>query len=137
MSNNLNTRYFSKIAHELISQIDAILVKLENPSFTNSNAINISEKLKSLKQIVSETQKKFQEEVSKFDGGEVIMVKISKMDSQLQKLRNLNAKFKTQEKLFQNELNRIKVMSDIELKKQSIRALINSLRRNIGNNTNF
>ena len=134
MSTNVNTQYFSNIAKNLITQLDAILEKLKSPTFTNTDAINISDKLKSLQKIVSETQKKFQEEVSKFDGSNVtIIVKISKMDIYLQKFRNLNKRFKNQE----TEINRIKAMSNIELKKQSIRALINSLRRNIGNNTNF
>jgi len=130
--------YYTTIARQLLSVIDGIIQELKNHNLVNTSTIENN--IVSLRNTVNATQKRFLEEVEQFDGAP-IMVPISKMDSQLQKLRNLNARriqanrnLENQKKKHQNELNRIKAMSNIELKKRNILALINGLRRNIGNN---
>ena len=130
--------YYTTIARQLLSEIDGIIQEVKSPNLVNTSTVEND--IVSLRNTVNATQKRFLEEVEQFDGAP-IMVPISKMDSQLQKLRNLNARriqanrnLENQKKKSQNEINRIKAMSNIELKKRNILALINGLKRNIGNN---
>jgi hypothetical protein len=130
--------YYTTIARQLLSEIDGIIQEVKSPNLVNTSTIEND--IVSLRNTVNATQKRFLEEVEQFDGAP-IMVPISKMDNQLQKLRNLNARriqanrnLENQKKKSQNEINRIKAMSNIELKKRNILALINGLKRNIGNN---
>ena len=130
--------YYTTIARQLLSEIDGIIQEVKSPNLVNTSTIEND--IVSLRNTVNATQKRFLEEVEQFDGAP-IMVPISKMDSQLQKLRNLNTRrvqanrnLENQKKKSQNEINRIKAMSNIELKKRNILALINGLKRNIGNN---
>ena len=135
-----NTRTYSLIAQELLVEIDEIVVKLKSNEFKNANVNSVMYKLTLIETTIKNTQKRYLTETGEFHNNPVIPP-ISKMDAELQRMRNRKSKqnellrnLENQNKKHQNNINKIKVMSNIELKKQRIRALINRLKKNIVNN---
>lgn len=135
-----NTRTYSLIAQELLVEIDEIVVKLKSNEFKNANVNSVMYKLTLIETTIKNTQKRYLTETGEFHNNPVIPP-ISKMDAELQRMRNRKSKqnellrnLENQNKKHQNNINQIKVMSNIELKKQRIRALINRLKKNIVNN---
>jgi hypothetical protein len=128
------------IAQELLVEIDEIVVKLKSNEFKNANVNSVMYKLTLIETTIKNTQKRYLTETGEFHNNPVIPP-ISKMDAELQRMRNRKSKqnellrnLENQNKKHQNNINQIKVMSNIELKKQRIRALINRLKKNIVNN---
>ena len=131
---------YSLIAQELLVEINTIIEKVKSNVFRNTNINSVMFDITAIQNTVKNTQQRYLGEIGEFTNDPVIPP-ISKMDAELQRIRNRKNKqnqllknLENQKKNHQNELNRIKTMSNLKNQKQSILALINSLRRNIGNN---
>ena len=131
---------YTLIAQELLVEINAIIEKVKSNVFKNTNVNSVMFDVTAIQNTIKNTQQRYLTEIGEFPNNPVIPP-ISKMDAELQRIRNRKNKqnqllknLENQKKKHQNELNRIKAMSNLKNKQQSILALINGLRRNIGNN---
>jgi len=131
---------YTLIAQELLVEINAIIEKVKSNVFKNTNVNSVMFDITAIQNTIKNTQQSYLAAIGEFPNNPVIPP-ISKMDAELQRIRNRKNKqnqllknLENQKKKHQNELNRIKAMSDIDLQKKNILALINGLRRNIGNN---
>jgi vacuolar-type H+-ATPase subunit I/STV1 len=131
---------YTLIAQELLVEINGIIEKVKSNVFKNTNVNSVMFDVTAIQNTIKNTQQRYLAEIGEFPNNPVIPP-ISKMDAELQRIRNRKNKqnqllknLENQKKKHQNELNRIKAMSNLKNKQQSILALINGLRRNIGNN---
>ena len=131
---------YSLIAQELIVEINGIIEKVKSNVFRNTNVNSVMFDITAIQNTVKNTQARYLGEIGEFTNDPVIPP-ISKMDAELQRIKNRKNKqnqllknLENQKKKHQNELNRIKAMRNIENQKRNILALINGIRRNIGNN---